>query len=108
MTIFQKRLEQTMNELGMTQAELSRKSGVSESTISSYRSGAYTPRNKKLYALATAMDVSPSWLMGYDLEVNEDALDLALQSLWSQMNEDQKKQALDYIRYITKDQIVHI
>lgn len=108
MTIFQRRLEQTMNDLGITQAELSRKSGVSESTISSYRSGAYVPRNKKLYALAAAMDVSPSWLMGFDLEINEDALDLALQSLWSQMNEDQKKQALDYIRYITRDQISHI
>ena len=108
MTIFQKRLEQAMNDSGLTQAELSRKSGVPESTISSYRSGAYIPRNKKLYALATAMNVSPSWLMGYDLEVNEDALDLALQSLWSQMTEEQKEKAIDYMRYITAGQIKHI
>lgn len=97
-----------MSEAGLTQAELSRKSGVPESTISSYRSGIYTPRNKKLYALATAMNVSPSWLMGYDLEINEDALDLALQALWSEMTDDQKAKALDYMRYITSDQTKHI
>jgi len=103
MTIFQIRLEQAMNEAGMTQAELSRKSGIPESTISSYRSGLYSPRNKKLYAMATAMNVSPSWLMGYDLEINENTLDLALQSLWTEMTDDQKAKALDYMRYITSD-----
>ena len=107
MTIFQIRLEQAMNEYGISQAELSRRSGVAESTISSYRAGAYAPRNKKLYLIATALNVSPSWLMGYDLESNEDALDLALQSVWSEMSDEQKKQALDYMRFLTSDRKVN-
>lgn len=107
MTIFQIRLEQAMNEYGISQAELSRRSGVAESTISSYRTGAYAPRNKKLYLIATALNVSPSWLMGYDLESNEDALDLALQSVWSEMSDEQKKQALDYMRFLTSDRKVN-
>ena len=107
MTVFQIRLEQALQESGLTPADLSRRSGVAESTLSSYRSGAYAPRNKKLYAIATALNVSPSWLMGYDLELNEDALDLALQSVWSEMSDEQKRQTLDYMRFLTSGRTIN-
>lgn len=101
MNIFGKRLEEAMSNAGMTQAELSRKTGLSEPTIYGYRKGQYKPKDKQLYLISVALDVSPSWLMGYDLPQNESALDLALAMLWENLDENQKKQALDYIRFLT-------
>ena len=103
MNIFGKRLEEAMAKAGMTQADLSRKTGLAEPTIYGYRKGQYKPKDKQLYLISVALNVSPSWLMGYDLPVNESALDLALATLWEDLDEDQKKQALAYIRFLTVD-----
>lgn len=100
MTVFQTRLIDTMTDRGMTSADLARKSGLSEAVISNYRSGKYEPKNKKLYLLATALNVSPSWLMGYDLPENEESLDSSLSALWADLTDDQKAQVLDYMRFL--------
>ena len=104
MNIFGKRLEEAMHNAGMTQADLSRKTGLAEPTIYGYRKGQFRPKDKQLYLIATALDVSPSWLMGYDLPQNESSLDLALAMLWESLDESQKKQALDYIRFLIANQ----
>ena len=100
MTEFVKRLNQAMADADMTQADLARRTGITEASISNYRKGKYEPKHKQIYLLATALNVSPSWLMGFDLPENESALDTALSALWKELSEDQKKQVLDYIRFL--------
>ena len=62
MTIFAERLNQMLSMRGMTAAELSRKTGIGEATISNYRAGRITPKNDNAYLIASALKVSPSWL----------------------------------------------
>jgi len=100
MNTFVKRLNQAMAEANMTQAELSRKTGISEAAISNYRKGNYEPKHKQIYLLAVALNVSPSWLMGFDLDENSDRLDQALTSLWASLSDEQKSQALAYMQFL--------
>ena len=98
MTTFQIRFQSALDASGMTPAELSRKSGLSESTICHYRKGMYKPKNKKLYALAEALNVNAGWLMGYDVDTafTSDTLN----SLFEPLSADKQKMALDYLRYL--------
>ena len=101
---FKDRLEQAIKYSGMNAAELSKKSGIAPSEISRYRQGKYEPKLQKLYALSVALNVSPSWLMGFDLEENRESLDVALLSLWSKLTDDQKEAVIDYMQYIASRQ----
>lgn len=64
---FAGRLREALTIRQMTQAELANISGISKSSISRYLSGAWKGKQDAVYALAKALDVSESWLMGYDV-----------------------------------------
>ena len=61
------RLKQVMEELDINQSELVRRTGINKGALSSYISGRYIPKQRAIYALASALDVSEPWLMGYDV-----------------------------------------
>ena len=63
---FQYRLRKSLSEAGMTAAELSEKTGISEANISNYINGKYVAKQDKCYALALALRVDPGWLMTGD------------------------------------------
>ena len=64
---FKDRLEEALNIRNITPAELSKRTQISESTISQYRSGYAKPKDKKLVILSNALNVNPTWLMGLDV-----------------------------------------
>ena len=77
MNRFAERLRLAMNRANMKPVELCEKTGIGKSSISQYMSGEYEPKQKKLYLLAEALAVSPSYLMGLtDDPVNYDDEDL--------------------------------
>ena len=61
------RLVELMETFGITQSELSKKSGVPTSALSNYIKGYRVPRQDKIGAIADAYNVDPAWLMGYDV-----------------------------------------
>lgn len=61
------RLRLALYYAGMTQAELSRATGIDTAAISRYLKGTYTTKSPALYKLALALDVSDMWLEGYDV-----------------------------------------
>lgn len=63
-----------MKDNGITQAELSRVSGISKSTLSEWLNGKYEPKQNNIYILSRALNVNPTWLMGLDVqkEIQED------------------------------------
>lgn len=61
------RLREAMNMRNKKQVDLERETGINRSAISRYLSGEYEPKNKPIYELAKALDVSEQWLMGYDV-----------------------------------------
>lgn len=67
---FKDRLNEAMFIRDIKPVELHRRTGISESTISQYRSGYAEPKSKRLDAIASALNVSPAWLMGLDVEMD--------------------------------------
>lgn len=61
------RLREAMNIRKKKQVDLVRETGINRSAISRYLSGEYEPKNKPIYQMARALDVSEQWLMGYDV-----------------------------------------
>ncbi|MDR1801434.1 MAG: helix-turn-helix domain-containing protein [Lachnospiraceae bacterium] len=60
------RLKEALDYNGTTLVELSKKSGISYSTLRRYMRGETEPRQNGIFYLAKALDVSPVWLLGYD------------------------------------------
>lgn len=56
---------------GMRQADLVEKTGIGKSSISTYISGAYEPKQRNIYKIAKALDVNEAWLMGYDVPMEK-------------------------------------
>lgn len=52
---------------GMKQAELSERTGIPKSAISQYCSGAFKPKQQRLFSIAEALNVDEAWLMGLDV-----------------------------------------
>lgn len=63
---FINRLKSIMSERKITQSELSKRTGIRQSSISDWLNGRYEPKQDKIYIIAQALGVSPSWLLGYD------------------------------------------
>ena len=51
----------------MKQSELVSATGIGKSSISTYLSGDYEPKQRNIYKIAQALHVSEAWLMGYDV-----------------------------------------
>lgn len=71
---FGRRLYSLRTMLGMSQAELSKKSGVSVQSISHYERGRRNPKIDKVRSLAKALGVTSSYLLGnaHDNDVSDD------------------------------------
>lgn len=66
---FSKRMKEAMELRNMKQVELCEKTKLGKSAISQYLSGVYEPKQKGVYVIAKALDVSEAWLMGYDVPI---------------------------------------
>ena len=64
------RLNEAMRLRGLTAAELAAKSGLQKSSVSRYLAGENVPRSLAVGKMAKALDVSPAWLLGYDLTID--------------------------------------
>jgi transcriptional regulator with XRE-family HTH domain len=102
-----KRISQALSAKGMSQSELCKRAKVPKSSLSLYISGAYEPRQDRIYAMATVLEVDPAWLMGYDVpmkkENSPDKLALTegekiLLDLFNRVPEEQQQLVLQMIR----------
>ena len=70
---FAKRLAQALEIRGINQTELSKRTNINKSSISTYLKGEYKAKQDKVDLLANALNVSPVWLMGYDIPMQRDS-----------------------------------
>ena len=121
-----KRLKQLMNERGLRQVDILEKVKpyskahnvpISKSNISMYVSGRVEPSQDKLIVLGMALDVSPSWLMGFDVqkelptsisghcEGNKDCVKNQLQNLIEEEGNDEKfiRRMLTYAKFLKEN-----
>ncbi len=66
MSVFSERLNQTLKSQGVTQAQLSSRTGIPKSAISQYLSGKFSPKQDRVYLICKVLNVSPAWITGYD------------------------------------------
>lgn len=62
---FQSRLKIAIENKGISQAELARRSGLSRASITDYLKGKYKAKPGAIHSLAQALDVDAFWLLGY-------------------------------------------
>lgn len=62
--IFFKRFNEVVRRKKIKQTDLVNLTGIRQSSISDYFNARYLPKQDKIYLLAKALNVSPSWLMG--------------------------------------------
>lgn len=61
------RLREAMEAANKKQADLVKETGLNRGTISRYLSGEVEPRQDAAYKLAQVLNVSETWLWGYDV-----------------------------------------
>lgn len=75
------RLRTALKAREMKQADLAKLTGINKSSISTYLSGAYEPKQDNIYKMAKALDVSEAWLMGHDVAIER-------RQSWSQFDDN--------------------
>ena len=66
------RIKQAMDFRGMKQVELCELTGIGKSSISTYLSGEYEPKQRNLFKIAEALQVNVAWLIGQDAPMLEE------------------------------------
>ncbi len=74
MSIVSERLRAAMRLRGAKQVDLVNRTGIGKSSISTYLSGDYAPKQGNIYKLAEALRVNPAWLMGQDAPMEANPL----------------------------------
>ena len=104
---FRDRLIKIMNEKDIKQPELSLMTGITQSSISDYINGKYSPKQDKIDLLAKALGVSPTYLLGYEEDFQESSKIENEDYAWIARNakklSDEKKKKLKEIMKLTFD-----
>ena len=66
---FKDRLNMALSIREMRPKDLAMRTGLSESTISQYRSGYTEPKTDKLALIARVLNVNPTWLLGLNVPI---------------------------------------
>ena len=69
-----KRIEKALRIRHMKQADLCKLANVPKSSLSLYLKGAYEPKQDKVYKMASVLNVSEVWLMGYDVPMETEGI----------------------------------
>ena len=104
------RIKQGLSIRNMKQADLVEKAKIGKSSISTYISGAYEPKQRNIYKIAKALDVNEAWLMGYDVPmereasntVNSNDKDNILLNSFNKLNEKGKNEAIKRVQELTE------
>ena len=86
MATISERIKEALEIRQLKQADLVEKTKIGKSSISTYISGAYEPKQKNIYLLAKALDVNEAWLMGYDVPMERKASPNSEQAFMAYLN----------------------
>ena len=66
------RIAKALSVRGMKQADLCKLAKVPKSSLSLYLSGAYEPKQNRVFDMAKVLNVSEAWLLGYDVPMERE------------------------------------
>ena len=97
------RVKEALHIRGMKQSDLCRLTGIPKSAISQYLSGAFEPKQDRIYLLSRALNVSEVWLMGLDVPMEREELQQKIPQDKQELTEGEKI-LLDLFNRIPKEQ----
>ena len=71
------RMRSAMTLRGISQADIANHTGIGKSSISTYLTGEYEPKQRNLHKIADVLNVDPGWLMGLDVPMERNILNTA-------------------------------
>ena len=74
--IIKDKINEALQMRGMTASDLAKKSGIAKSSISRYLTGENIPRSIAIEKIATALNVSPTWILGYNVTTDGQEIDV--------------------------------
>ena len=104
------RIKKALYIKGMKQSDLCRLTQIPKSALSQYISGAFEPKQDRIYLMAQALNVSEAWLMGLDVPMERQVKKVSpsepsltegekmLLELFRRVPEDQQTLVLQMIR----------
>ncbi len=103
-TYFAERLRRALDIRGMKQSELAAKTGIPKAAINHYIKGLYEPKQDRLYLIAKALDFSPAWMLGYDIDLEAKTIpdDAEIVKVFEKLTEEQQGQVLAFIRFLSE------
>lgn len=75
------RIKRALRIKGMKQSDLCQITKIPKSAISQYISGAFEPKQDRIYLIAKALNVSEAWLMGFDVPMEREKISLEMPKL---------------------------
>lgn len=94
------RLQKALTEKGMTASDLSKKSGIGKGSISKYLKGTVTPKQSAVGEMARALRVSPSWLLGYDVPMDNIVGNDNIIAVFEKLSPKDRENLLNYAEYL--------
>jgi transcriptional regulator with XRE-family HTH domain len=85
------RIAQALKIREIKPADLCKLAKVPKSSLSLYMSGAYEPKQNRVYDMALALNVSEAWLMGYDVPMERESTPDQLFGNSEQLTEDDQR-----------------
>ena len=102
------RIKKALRIKGMKQSDLCEMTKIPKSAISQYVSGAFEPKQDRIYLISKALNVSEAWLMGFDVPMERERNspeepklsegEQMLLELFRRVPEDQQQLVLQMIR----------
>ena len=74
--IIKDKINEALKMREMTASDLAKKSGIAKSSISRYLTGENIPRSVAIEKIATALNVSPTWILGYNVTTDGQEIDV--------------------------------
>ena len=109
-----KRIARALSIRNMKQSELCNLTGIPKSAMSQYISGAFEPKQDRIFLIARALDVSEAWLMGFDVPMERECSSPDKQELtegeqmvlelFRKIPEERQPEALELLRVALKMQ----
>ncbi|MGO2981058.1 MAG: XRE family transcriptional regulator [Leuconostoc mesenteroides] len=93
---FKNRLKQAMEYRNVKPAELSKLTNIGKSSISQWLSGKYSAKQDKIFVIAKALNVNPSWLIGANVPMSNETLPDKIFNLSSKLDEKRQNNVYNY------------
>lgn len=99
MNSFKDRLNTALALRKISKAELSRRTGIGRNSISDYTNGKYEAKQDYVFLIAKALDVSESWLMGFDTPMEKGpSAHETITSIFNKLNDLNKDKVISFAK----------